>query len=292
MGSSFVREIGRTAFALAALTMVAQTALAQDNSCPAHKAEKLVAKDPQMCALLDATVRAPGKLPLAEYEAKLGEYLGAFCHRNADAGWVRDKRLRDTGPFVSTLVDGEWIGSDHGVHAPVVIWYSPEAIAWIRQNRAAGDEGPGPDASPVPDGAMIIKEMYPAPADRCSSHDPLELLPTSGAAVMIRDSGASHDGWFWGWFGWEGEGWAPDWPANQQANGYPLMGFGQYCVNCHASARDNLTFSSAKNIQGEPGVPLAYLSQDEAWRDPLPAHHVARAKPKTDAADGDTPLKE
>ena len=39
------------------------------------------------------------------------------------------------------------------------------------------------------------------------------------------------------------------------------MGFGQYCVNCHASARDNLTFSSLRNIKGEPGSPLVYLSQ-------------------------------
>ena len=28
---------------------------------------------------------------------------------------------------------------------------------------------------------------------------------------MVRDRKASHDGWFWGWFGWRR--WAPDWPA-------------------------------------------------------------------------------
>ena len=290
MGSWTCWGARRAGFVLAALAFTAQTAIAQDNSCPAHQSKKLIPEDLQMCRMLDAVVRAPGDLPLAEYEEKLGTYLRNFCHRDEAVGWVRDKRVRDTGPFVSSLVDGEWVGTDHGVHAPVVIWYSPEAAKWIRDNRSADDEGPGPDASPVPDGAMLIKEMYPAPAHRCAEEDPLELLPTSGAAVMVRDSGASHDGWFWGWFGWKG--WAPDWPADQQANGYPLMGFGQYCVNCHASARDNLTFSSTKNIQGEPGTPLAYLSQDEAWQTPLPAHHVSRARPAPRKSDGDAPLED
>ena len=35
-------------------------------------------------------------------------------------------RVRDTGPFTATLQDGQWAGSYHGTHAPVVIWYSPE----------------------------------------------------------------------------------------------------------------------------------------------------------------------
>ncbi len=283
---------GRVAVASLLLAMVVQAAQA-DDACPAHKAEKLVPKDPAMCAALDPVVRAPGKLPLAEYEAKLGDYLRNFCHRNEAAGWVRDKDVRDTGPYTARLEDGEWIGTDHGVHAPVVIWYSPEAIDWVRKNRSASHEGHGADSSPVPDGTMLIKEMYPAPAAKCAGLDPLELLPTSGAAVMIRDRGASHDGWFWGWFGWDGEGWAPDWPANQQVNGYPLMGFGQYCVNCHASARDNLTFSSTRNIHGEPGEPLAYLSQNEPLHTQLPAHHVALAKAAKAARtpDGDMPLE-
>ena len=283
------REFFRTFVFLVSLFAVSGVAHAQE-ACPARQSEPLVPKDPAMCALLHDAVRAPGALPLAAYEAKLGDYLRNFCHRDSEAGWVRDKRLRDTGPFTSTLVDGQWIGADHGVHAPVVIWYSPEAIKWIRENRSAEDEGYGPDASPVPDGAMIIKEMYPAPAARCDAVNPLELLPTSGAAVMVRDSKASHDGWFWGWFGWSG--WKPDYPADQASNGYPLMGFGQYCVNCHASARDNLTFSSTRNIQGEPGEPIAYLSQNEALFTPLPSHHVAKVKPTPPKPNGDMPLKD
>jgi hypothetical protein len=39
------------------------------------------------------------------------------------------------------------------------------------------------------------------------------------------------------------------------------MGFGQYCTNCHASAANNHTFSALKNIKGEQGEPLVFLSQ-------------------------------
>src|SRR5260370_866361 len=48
------------------------------------------------------------------------------------------------------------------------------------------------------------------------------------------------------------------------------MGFGQYCANCHASARNNSTFSALKNIKGLPGEPLVFLSQnffiDPSWQ--------------------------
>jgi hypothetical protein len=50
------------------------------------------------------------------------------------------------------------------------------------------------------------------------------------------------------------------------------MGFAQYCMNCHASAANNLTFASPKNIQGEAGQPLNFLSQDFFTR-----RHRARA---------------
>jgi hypothetical protein len=86
---------------------------------------------------------------------------------------------------------------------------------------------------------------------------------------MVRDSKGSYDGWFWGWYGWAGSGWAVDWPA-KPSSPYPAMGFGQYCTNCHASAKDNSTFAALKNIQGEPGEPLVFLSQnfflDPSWQ--------------------------
>jgi hypothetical protein len=113
----------------------------------------------------------------------------------------------------------------------VVIWYSREMIDWLKRNRPDAGEPPARE-EPIPDGAMIIKEMYQAPASLCAEVPPEYLVPQSGAAVMIRDNGASKDGWFWGWYGWgEASGWNPDWPAAGNNNRLPYMGFGQYCMN-------------------------------------------------------------
>ena len=138
---------------------------------------------------------------------------------------------------------------------------------------------------------MIIKEMYPYPAAACAGIDPLKLLPgVSGAAIMVRDSKAAQDGWFWGWYGWPGFGWAPDWPASS-GSGYPLMGFGQYCTNCHASAKDNQTFSALKNIKGEAGQPLVFLSQNFSsirLAEPADAHRAGGGR---GAGDGGAQLR-
>jgi hypothetical protein len=131
-------------------------------------------------------------------------------------------------------------------------------IDWLHANRPAPPAIAPADPAPVPDGAVMVKEMYPVPAEACRGIEPTHLLPTSGAAVMVRDAQGSHDGWYWGWFGWSN--WRPDWPA-VPGNPYPNMGFGQYCTNCHASAQDNSTFASLDNIAGEAGRPVQYLSQ-------------------------------
>ncbi|HVF59940.1 MAG TPA: hypothetical protein VNJ70_09055 [Thermoanaerobaculia bacterium] len=249
-------------------------------ACAAEQARPITPADPALCERLAPVVRRPGALPLAEYEAKLGEFLRAFCHRDAAKGWKRDKGVRDTGPFTATLADGKWTGTYRGTHAPVVVWYSPEMVDWMRANRPVDGRAAPAAPAPVPDGAVMVKEMFPAPGAACAGVDPLRLLPTSGAAVMVRDRQASQDGWFWGWFGWSG--WTPDWPPDA-TNRYPFMGFGQYCVNCHASARDDSTFASLTNVEGEPGEPLVFLSQHFFDPGPVASHHREIALPTDDA---------
>ncbi len=265
--------------ALGILACVPQWASAASQSCTAARSVPLVPRNPALCASLAAVIRRPSAVPLNQYEAKLGEFLRNFCQRNTKAGWVRDKRVRETGPFTAMLQNHHWVGSGHGTHAPVVIWYSKEMYAWLKANRPLDESKAPAKPAPVPDGAVMIKEMYPEPAAACSGIDPLRLLPTSGAAVMVRDRNASQDGWFWGWFGWSG--WDPDWPPGPH-NRYPYMGFGQYCMNCHASARDNLTFASLRNIQGEPGQPLAFLVQQFFNTAPTQSHHRLVALPSDD----------
>lgn len=250
----------RTVMASAVAAVMASVgigAAAQD--CPDLQRQTLAPADPALCAELAPVVRKPSGLPLNEYEAKLGEFFGAFCHRDSASGWVRDKHVRDTGPYINALVEGKWEGTYYGTHAPVMIWYSPDFHQWLEKNRPVDENQRPAEPEPVPAGAMIVKEMLTPPAARCASADPMKLLPSSGAAFMVSDPDASHDGWYWGWFGWSG--WAPDWPPGPD-NRPPNQGFGQYCTNCHASATDNLTFASLSNIENEPGEPLVFLSQN------------------------------
>ena len=70
---------------------------------------------------------------------------------------------------------------------------------------------------------------------------------------MVRDSQASWDGWYWS----SGAGLGTPSPYEFPFN-YPWAGFGQYCVNCHASA-DNpyTTYSTTRNVVGDP---MTYLT--------------------------------
>lgn len=232
-------------------------------SCSALRDAPLVPTDTALCKSLSATVADPSGLPLDQYEDALSKFFDNWCHRDTDAGWVRDKYVRDTGPFTAsrdtTDINGQWTGTYHGTHSPVVIWYSPEMVTWLSKNRGAEDARPS-SPTDIPDGAIMVKEMYPQPAAACAGEDPARLWPTSGAAIMVRDQEASYDGWFWGWYGWPGSGWKADWPAGT-SNGPPNMGFGQYCVNCHGSAKD-MTFAEVRNLEGHPGQPEVFLSQD------------------------------
>ena len=232
--------------------------------CPDEQAtEQLPPADPAYCAKLDPVVRKPSALPLDQYESKLNDFIGNYCHRRLNAGWAMDKTVRDAGPFFGTLNAGKWSGSEQATHMPVLIWYSPEMMAWLQKYRPAGAPAAA-NPPPVPDGAIMIKEMYNSvPAAACRVPDLLKLKPVEqGAAVMIRDTQASQDGWFWGWYGWPNvnSGWRVDYPP-PPSSPLPFMGFGQYCVNCHASARDNQTFASLNNIKKEPGTFLPFLSQ-------------------------------
>ncbi len=268
------------------LALPAHQALSQ--SCPAEQPAPLLPTDPQMCHDMLETIRNPGALPLEEYETQLGVFLRNFCHRDRAAGWIADKSVRDTGPFTARLDGGEWLGKDFGTHSPVVIWYSPEMAGWIRQNRGAATKGDSGDLSAVPAGAIMIKEMYPSPAAKCAAVDVTKLLPSSGAAVMVRAPEVSQDGWFWGWFGWSG--WDPDYPASNASNRLPYMGFGQYCLNCHASARENFTFADVANLEGEPGAPLTFLSQHFDLPNPVTPHHRVVTMPGDDADEIGQPL--
>ncbi len=274
------RRLMLRSLAASALLAFASQSNAAPGTCSAERSTVLLPTDPALCASLEEVIRKPSALLLGLYEPKLGEYLRNFCYRDSALGWKRDKRVRDTGPYIARLQDAKWTGTYYGRHSAVVIWYSKEMYAWLKVNRPPDGSAAPPAPAPVPDGAIMVKEMYPGPASACADVDPLRLMPTHGATVMIRDRQGAYDGWFWGMFGWSG--WEPDWPPGP-SNPYPKMGFGQWCMNCHASAEDNLTFASLRNVEGEPGEPLVYLSQDFFSAEPSMPHHRLVALPSDDA---------
>ncbi len=232
----------------------------------------------QMCATLLTQVQNPSDadgmpVPLDEYETSIGQFFNNYCYRDPALNFAPDKDVRAVGPYLASLTETGWEATYKGFHEPVVIWYSPEMVDWLETNRPVNEHGdPAEPASPVtevPNNAILIKEMYSPPASRCAGTDLENLAPSSGIAYMVRDNKGSHDGWFWGYFGFfEGES-DPnvDWPnipnrSGPALNSLPYAGYGQYCMNCHASAENNLTFSSLTNIAGQPGTPIAYLSMD------------------------------
>jgi Cytochrome P460 len=163
-------------------------------------------------------------------------------------GWCVDKTVRDTGPYI----DSEYLGT----HPAVRVYYSPAVMKWLINGRI----------DKIPDGAMIVKEMYaPAPAAR---YEGKQLDPVSWT-VMIKDSKASKDGWFWGGL------WTSSPPMPRPSDSYkppfpvPNEGFGLTCLHCHASSEKEFTFASLNNIKGFPGNPLSFFI-DDTWRNPPP----------------------
>ena len=131
----------------------------------------------------------PSSVPLVDYETKL--YTWILERNYTKLGWAVDKGVRDTGPFID--------GAYYGTHPAVRIYYSPGVIEWLQNDRVGV----------IPDGAMIIKEMFTPPAAlyRELAQDPRykdrtkyeELISSlvGDWAIMVRDTQGASDGWFW-----------------------------------------------------------------------------------------------
>lgn len=178
------------------------------------------------------------------YEQQIFQFLDSYTYKSLK--WCSDKGVRDTGPFITSVY--------HGTHPAVRIFYSPEVIEWLMNDRE-GD---------IPDGAMIIKEQYAPPAAKYEGMTDADLEKAWAGVkdwtIMIRDSAGTKDGWYWGEF-YTGMAFDADaFPYN-----YPTAGFGEYCVRCHASAVNELTFADLGNIKGFPGAGLIFRT-DNSWR--------------------------
>jgi len=158
----------------------------------------------------------PSDIGAKKFEQLLYSFLDQGCYQS----WVADSQIRNTGPFLN--------GTSFGTHNAVKVFYSPEAWDWLKHRNRQGE---------ISDGAIIVKEMFPSPAKQGSK--------LSAWTIMVKDKKGSYDGWYWSFQ-------APGYAAESPDLDYPDSGFGLYCLRCHASAEKESTFSTVKNVEGDP----------------------------------------
>ena len=214
-----------------------------------------------------------------DYDQRLQAFLRAQEYKSA-LNWSHDQQWRLTGPYAGEIGSGD----NYGTHPAVKLYYSPEIVNWLCSDRAA----------PLPDGAMIIKEMHSIDAglgieltdNACM--DITEDPEPESWTIMVKNVEASADGWYWGYYAVASDSTAPNALGNPPILGkaavttlealdelnsstqrnpdfyptgtdyssntnipnvvYPNASYGAYCINCHASARRESTFSSLDNI--------------------------------------------
>lgn len=257
----------------------------------------------QLCAAshgqsLPANLVPPVSSPQSEpdYVKALREFVVSRTYASNEYNWLHDLTWRLTGPYQGCQAPDN--GQSFGVHPVVRIYYSPEIVDWLCSGRAT-DLGPG---------AMIVKEMR-----RFSKLDTLGVdsqglmwvpqdLEATDYTVMVKARGASVDDWYWAGFlpGLEtgnppivgpSATYGDDitrrdaayYPTgNQLASGkkssqvFPYYGFGNYCINCHASAISQSTYSTLENILGV-GLRYEWLGRRTPPSEADPRHGEASA---------------
>ena len=204
----------------------------------------------------------PSSQALQDYERTL--YRFVLERRYAEQGWAQDAEVRDTGPYIQNQY--------YGSHPAVRIYYSPEVIEWLEQGRQGE----------IPDGAMIVKEMFSPPAalyqelkfdpkySEIAAYEDILARLISGWTVMIRDGRGSKDGWFWANPDAPGQGQSIEQAIESQLDtleGPPNSKFGAPCLRCHASAESEFTFSALRNVSGFlPYQNSLRFLVDTSWR--------------------------
>lgn len=158
----------------------------------------------------------PSDIGAKKFEKLLYSFLEQGCYRS----WVADRQIRNTGAFIG--------GKSKGTHSAAKVFYSPEVWDWLKRKNRQGE---------IPDGAVIVKEMFPSPAKEGSK--------LSAWTVMVKDKKGAYDGWYWSYH-------APNYTPDNPEIDYPDSGFGLYCLRCHASAEKESTFITVKNVEGDP----------------------------------------
>ncbi len=220
----------------------------------AISAPSLIADTPPACNLAPTL---PPSTNTSAFETALRAFLNARCYETL--GWTRDPFVRDTGPYIQ--------GDYYGTHPAVRVWYSPDVAVWMKlppETRAT---------TRIADNAIIVKEMFQPPAATYAV--PPKNSDTEGWTVMVRDANGSFDGWYWsGYFIGD-----PPLSTDMGNTKYPSAGYGNYCVNCHASAAAERTYATMRNAEGKNV--MTYLNVTPSMDNPKsvrPDSHRMRAE--------------
>ncbi len=192
------------------------------SACPdAEKSEKAF----QKLGLLSEhgpILPSPGQRNALKKFVEKGEYR-YWCHDQ-----FRDLDLRMTGPVapVASRIrpDASPRTTAFTTHSRVRIYYSSAMLRWL-----AGDR-----LGPLPDGAVMVKEMHPSKVGADASQ-------VDGHAVMVKDSRSTRDGWLW----------YLHYARGNSAYSLPFEGaqYGNnFCLSCHAAAVSESTFADWGNL--------------------------------------------
>jgi len=159
-------------------------------------------------------------------------YMNAGCFRRLP----HDPAIRSSGPLIYRG------GSlkDLSTHNRVRVYYTQAVVDWLVAGRPAGK---------LPDGAMMVKEMFPSDTRQPDADVPL------GYATMVRASKGSMDGWYWSSY--------ITLPNDPRA---PIGKSGwSDCLICHASA-DNPenTFADMSHLDGTKVEPQEIYTETTA----------------------------
>ncbi|MBV1859842.1 MAG: hypothetical protein KUG77_15630 [Nannocystaceae bacterium] len=213
------------------------------------------------------------------FDKSMAEFLNSGEY-SKKLGWEHDEHWRLTGPCVGETNDR--CEESYGVHPAVRIWYSPEVIDWL----CAGREGALPDGSMIVKEMHSLASGLKIGVDAksCMSIQDAPMEADSWT-LMIKRKSEAFDGWYWAGISRDASGNPPivdasafvdakavpadpDAPVNtwfptgdmfgaavpggaKVSNVvYPYNMFGNYCLNCHASAVSESTYSTLRNVLG------------------------------------------
>lgn len=208
------------------------------------------------------------------YDQRLQAFLRAKTYET-DLNWSSDKQWRLTGPYVGEIGSGD----NYGSHPGVKIYYSPEVVEWMCGDRSA----PLPDGAMVIKAMHDIDEDLGIELKENACMEITEDPEPSSWTIIIKNAAASTDGWYWAFYGassTDAQGNPPvlglaavtsevalqtiEDSTQRDPDFYPTpdggadsptpsvvfanAGYGAYCINCHASAVSESTFSSLDNV--------------------------------------------